>query len=190
MPAHIHIDADMLNDAISMAKETYECFKDRPGYYNNTLNSHIVGKTGELACAQWAANLNIPCDQAFRDVNRKNEADLILNSGDGRKLRIEVKTWSSHSWQLLGRCVSVAQMSQVRAKADIVIWCTVTPLRDLLLKKYGVAVIKGWNKPTEVALIKPTLTGWPGQRQVHNHQVPMEQMRLLDQLVARLRGEA
>ena len=46
MPAHIHIDADMLNDAKSMAYETYKCFLGLPGYYDNTLNSHFVGKLG------------------------------------------------------------------------------------------------------------------------------------------------
>ncbi len=187
MPAHIHINDDMFNDAKSMAKETYERFKGRAGYYNNTCKSHLVGKIGELASAQWAANLNIPCDAAFRDPNRMSEADLGLHLDASRTLRVEVKCWSAEHWLALGRCVSVAQMPQVRAKAHIVIWCIVTPLMDLLLKKAGDVEILGWNKIGDIAQTVPMWTGPTGGRQVHNHQVPIEHMRPLDSLVTLVR---
>ncbi len=189
MTAHIPVDTNMLMNATQMGVESFLRFKECHGYYENTPNSHIVGKIGELACARWAENLGIHCDQAFRDLNRKNEADLILNLGDTRIVRIEVKTWSSDWWQTFGRCIAVRQMRQVRAKADIVIWCASTPYSDLAQRETGNVNIAGWNTPAEIARIEPTLTGRPGQDPVRNHQVPMEQVRPLDELDAWLRGE-
>ena len=188
MTAHVPVDINMLMDATQMGVESFLRFKGHPGYYENTLNSHIVGKIGELACAQWAENLGIHCDQAFRDLNRKNEADLILNVGDTRIVRVEVKTWSSNWWQTFGRCIAVGQMRQIRAKADIVVWCTSTPYSDLVQREMGDVMIAGWNTVAEIAQIVPTWTGPPG-RQHHNHQVPTEQVRPLEDLVARIRPQ-
>ena len=190
MSTRIQIEPEMLDIATCLANETYERFKGHSGYYENTLNSHIVGKIGELACAQWAGSLGIHCDQAFRDLERMNEADLILILGYGRRLRVEVKSWSSDSWQPFGRCVPVGQMPQIRAKADIVIWCSVTPLMDLLLNKAGDAEIAGWNTSEEIATITPIWTGPPDGRLVCNHQVPVTNVRSIDQLVAMLHDES
>ena len=192
MPARVQIDAGMLSDAKSMAHQTYIRFSGQPGYYDNTPNHHLVGKIGELACAQWAASLGVDCDQAFRDVNRMDEADLILNLEDPRKLRIEVKAWSSHLWEPFGRCVPARQMPQVSAKADIVMWCVVTPLDGVFLGHIcSVEVdIAGWNKMTDIGQIQPTWTGPTGKRQVCNHQVPMDQVRPLDDLVAKVKPQA
>lgn len=191
MPAHVHIDAEILDDAKSMARETYMRFAGRTGYYYNTINSHLVGKIGELACVHWAASMGVDCDHVFRDAKRESEADLILMMEYDRRLRVEVKTWSSDLWQPFGRCVSTGQMPGVTAKADIVMWCIVDPLDGVGLgnRCTAEAEIMGWNTPADIAHIEPTWTG-PIGRQRCNHQVPMEQVRPLDHLVAWLRGEA
>ena len=192
MPTRVQIDTRILDDAKSMAYQTYIRFSGEPGYYDNTLNSHLVGKIGELACAQWAACLGVNCDQAFRDVNRMGEADLIFNLEGPRELRIEVKAWSSDLWQLFGRCIPARQMPQVSAKADIVMWCVVTPLDGVFLGHICPVEVEvtGWNKMTDIGQIQPTWTGPTGRRQVRNHQVPMEQVRTLDNLVAKVRPQA
>ncbi len=200
MSASIPISRAMVAGAYHMANEMHNHFGGQDGPYRNEnkLEDHRTGKIGELACAQWAENLGVPCDPAFRDINRTAEADLILDRGPLIRLHIEVKSWSSipDSWQRLGRCVPAEQMERVMANSNVVMWCVVTPWQDLItrwhngLEVCGEAVIKGWNKPAEVAQIMPTLTGWLGQKQVLNHQVPLEQVRPLDQLVAWLRGEA
>ena len=200
MTAQIPISRDMLDDAYRMANETYNRRRCQDGPYRNKnrLEDHRIGKIGELACAKWAANLNVPCDPAFRDINREAEADLILDRGPLIRLHIEVKSWSANpgSWHCLGRCVSAEQMERVVRKSDVVMWVVVTPWDDLITNLHngskicGEGVIKGWNKPAEMAQIEPTLTGWPGQQQVLNHQVPMERVRPLDRLVECLRGEA
>lgn len=56
MPVHVHMDAEMLDDAKSMACETYKRFSEYPGHYGNDLGSHYLGKIGEMACVQWAEN--------------------------------------------------------------------------------------------------------------------------------------
>ena len=187
VPAIVQLDDDMMRTAIDMANVTYELFSDHQGHYDNTLNAHMVGKVGELACAQWAANLAVFCDQAFRDISRTNDADLILNLADGRKLRIEVKTWSSNLWQPFGRCIPAGQMAQVSAKADIVLWCKTTPLSDVSLGHKCEVEIAGWNRSADIAQIPPIYTGPTGRRQVLNHQVPMDLMRLLGELKAIIR---
>ena len=190
MPELVPVDTDMIMAAAEMANETYGIFRDHQGHYDNTVNNHLVGKVGELACVQWATSLGLTCDQAFRDVNRTDEADLILNLGARGELRIEIKAWSSHTWTQLGRCVSVGQMQRIRVRAHVIVWCIVTPLPDLLQRNTGEVQIAGWNTTAEVAQTLPIWTGPIGGRQVHNHQVPVEQMRPLDDLVAIVRLEA
>ena len=188
MPVDVHIDAEMLDDAKSMASETHQRFRESPGHYGNDLGSHFLGKVGEMACAEWTKNLGMCCDEVFRDLDRVNEADIILNLKGTRTIRIEVKSWSSHLWTPFGRCIPAGQIRDVCAKADIVLWCTVTPLLDVLQGNECNVQVEGWNTPTEIAEVAPTWTG-PTGRQVCNHQVPMEQVRPLDQLVAMLLGE-
>ena len=188
MPARIEIDAETFDVAKSLARETYARFSQHLGHYDNSANNHWVGKLGELACALWAADMGFCCDQAFRVPDRMNEADLILILGAQRLVRIEVKSGSSHLWEPFGRCVSVGQMQGVCVKADFVLWCTVTPLSDVSQGSECSVQVEGWNTPTEIAEIPPILTG-PAGRQRWNHQVPMEQVRPLRELVARLRGE-
>lgn len=200
MSARIPISKAMVADAYGLANEMHNHFRGQDGPYRNEnrLEDHRTGKIGELACAQWAENLGVPCDPAFRDINRTDEADLISDRGPLVRLQIGVKSWNSipRSWHHLGRCVSVEQMGRVQRNSDVVMWCVATSWQDLITRWHngpevcGEAVIKGWNTPAEVAHIRPALTGWPGQEQVLNYQVPMEQVRPLNQSVAMLRGEA
>ncbi len=177
MAAHVLVTAEMAIAARSMAEETFRLFANSPGHYNNTVDSHFRGKIGELACEQWAASAGIPCEPIFKDATRMQEADLYL--GVLRAQRIEVKTWNAAFWQNLGRCVAVNQMPDIRAKANAVIWC-ITP--DGIAS--GVSVeIAGWNTVAEIAQLPPVWTGPKGGRQVHNHQVPIEQGRPLANLV-------
>ena len=180
MTVSILLTDEMVADARAMAEETYRLFANLPGYYDNTPDSHFRGKIGELACAQWAASAGVPCEPIFKDVNRMQEADLHL--GDPPAQRIEVKTWNVKYWQDLGRCAAVDQMPKMRVKADVLIWC-ITP--DSIASGTTVE-IAGWNTVAEIAQMPKVLTGLVGGRKVHNHQVPVEQVRPLEELVNHL----
>ncbi len=163
--------------ANTRAEETFRLFENSPGHYNNTLDSHFRGKIGELVCVQWAESSGFPCEPIFRDAHRMQETDL--HWGGPHSQRIEVKTWNATFWQNLGRCIAVNQMPNIRAKADIVLWC-ITP--DGIAS--GISVeIAGWNTVAEIAQLPSVLTGPKGGRQVHNHQIPIDQGRPLADLV-------
>ena len=200
MSARIEINRVILENAMDLAIRMYHHFGGQDGPYRNqnTLEHHITGKIGEVACAQWAAGLGVPYDPAFSCINRTREADLILYPGSLSPLHVEVKSCSSTpgSWHQLGRSVPVEQMGRVVRESHVVMWCVVTPFPDLIMRWHhgfeilGKALIEGWNKPIEIASTKPTLTGWRYQRQVFSHQVPLRQMRPLDQLGPSLRGQS
>lgn len=92
---------------------------------------------------------------------------------------IEVKTWNAAFWQNLGRCVAVDQMREIRAKADVVIW-RIAP-QSILPGASG--EIEVWNTVVAIAHLPSVWTGPAGVRQVHNHQISIEQVRPLADLV-------
>ena len=178
MTVSVQLTDEMVADARAMAAETHRPFANSPGYYNdNRFARHFRGKLGEVACEQWAISAGIPCEPIFRDNNRMQAADLHF--GGLNSHRIEVKTWNVKHWQNLGRCVSVKQMPGIRAKADAVIWC-VTP--DSIASVTTVEIV-GWNTVAEIAQMPRVLTRAGSGRPVCNHQVPVEQVRPLEELV-------
>ena len=51
----IKIDDVRHAEALRLAQQTLAIFAKMPGHYNNTLNSHLRGKLGEIAAADWLA---------------------------------------------------------------------------------------------------------------------------------------
>ena len=141
------------------------------GYYRNTSNSHLVGKLGELAAESWFHELGHEVKSLFRDPSLEADADLILGA-----LRIEVKTWSDQYCAKWGRCIAIGQLSSLKGKSDLILWCTVEfdePLRT------SVVNIRGWNFSADVGSWKQLWTG-PTGRPVNNYQGQDSDLRDLD----------
>ena len=107
----ISLDKNDVDRAYELARSTYEKWKTYPGYYNNTLESHLKGKLGEIAVEKWAASNAFLVDAAFEDMGRDREADLVING-----TRVDAKTWAKRWWPDLGRCLAVRQMSSLQKK--------------------------------------------------------------------------
>jgi hypothetical protein len=163
-----------LLEADDLAQQTFEKFKNQNGYYNNTANSHLKGRLGEMAVEQLCEELSLDFESVFRDLSRDKECDLVVNS-----LKIEVKTWSTSYWDDMGRCIAVGQLGTLQKKANYIIWCTTNYSGD------GVAVveIQGWNFVSEIEDAPVRWTGPVQGRQVKNHQFDQGDLRRMDELI-------
>jgi len=177
MSETVQVDESMFERAMHLAEQTIAIFSGRPGHYNNTIDSHLRGKLGELACSKWISEQGVEFDSVYEDIGRMREADLILKTGN--TMRLDVKTWNQRHWPALGRCISVNQMPALQAKADGIIWC-ITP--DELAPAIEVEIV-GWNTLADANSIEPTWTGPPGRRQVHNYQLSVSDIRPLQTLL-------
>ncbi|MFG0256573.1 MAG: hypothetical protein ACF8GE_01590 [Phycisphaerales bacterium JB043] len=174
MPQRILINAERYGQAAALALDTFRRFARARGHYNNTPNSHLRGKIGEIACDCWLQGEGIETEAVFQDLDRMREADLVLGTR-----RIDVKTWDERYWGEMGRCVAVAQIERLRAKADGVLWC-VTPSE--LGPEIEVEIV-GWNTIDDITRAPRRTTGPAGRRQVDNYQVDLDAVRQLDELL-------
>ncbi len=176
----IKIDDVRHAEALRLAQQTLAIFAKMPGHYNNTLNSHLRGKLGEIAAADWLAANGIKIDAAFRDTGRIKEADIV---GVGaRTLRLDVKTWDSKYWPEMGRCVAVGQLDKLRNKAEGIVWCVSPSSLDP-----GIEVeMVGWNTLADIEAAPRRMTGPTGRRQVDNYQVDPGNVRQPASLLAAL----
>lgn len=164
--------------AIETARESFGRWKGQKGYYNNRLNSHFKGKIGEIATEKFLMNRNLKLDSHFRFPERENLADIVVKiKGYKRIARIEVKTWSINYWKELGRCIAVDQVSNLKKKSDVIIWCLTniqeTPKTPTSIKMY----INGWSTITDVENAPTKLTGLENMRKVKNYQLPEKDLR-------------
>lgn len=67
------------------------------GHYANTLNSHHIGKLGELAVEAWTQSNSTWAASPFPDVTVLSVEDITTV-----KARVEVKCWVSAWWGGLG----------------------------------------------------------------------------------------
>jgi hypothetical protein len=164
---------DDIAHAEALARVTHEKWRQARGHYPDTFANHRTGRLGELGVELWASRQrDVDVDPVFRDPDREHEADFRLNS-----LRVEVKTWWSRNWEALGRCIRPTQLRFVRAKADAVLWVTL----EQACGEVAVS-LAGWSTVNDVAIHPVTITGPPHLR-LENHQLPVNEMRALDDLV-------
>lgn len=172
------------------ARRTFEIFRGRPGHYQNSLQRHFIGRLGELAAVQVirrVSNSEFTVTDVASDVSRLREADIHLNWEDGRRLRLEVKTWPAANWRPWGRCIAVGQAKRVRAKSDAVIWVVNEKpgrISDEEVERVQLAELRiaGANGLDEILAIAPRLIG-PEYRPVLNHQVAETDVRPLEWLL-------
>ena len=163
------ISSDQFKLAEKLALETFARFSRTKGHYNNTSNSHLRGKIGEIATSTALQELGFKVEDTYTDLDRMSEADLVIS----RNVRIDVKTWNVEHWNEMGRCISVDQIGKLEKKADIIIWC-ISP--NILAAGISVSVA-GWNKVSEVRQAPRRLTGPPNGRKVENFQFEVSGIR-------------
>ena len=163
------ISIEQFKLAEALAIETLHRFSNAKGHYNNTSNSHLRGKIGEIATSTAIQELGFKVENTYTDLDRMSEADLVISGN----LRIDVKTWNIEHWNEMGRCISVDQIGKLEKKADIIIWC-ISP--NILAAGISVSVA-GWNKVSEVRQAPRRLTGPQNGRKVENFQFEVSGIR-------------
>jgi len=163
------ITTDQFELAEKLAFETFARFSRTKGHYNNTSDSHLRGKIGEIATSTALHELRFKVENTYTDLDRMSEADLAISGN----LRIDVKTWNIEHWNEMGRCMSVDQIGKLEKKADIIVWC-ISP--NTLASGISVSVA-GWNKVSEVRQAPRRLTGPKNGRKVENFQFEVSEMR-------------
>lgn len=149
------------------AQKTLDRFKETSGHYDNTENSHYIGKLGEMAVFRYLQGephkVLIPY---FADEREVGKCDILSEN-----MRIEVKTWSARHWPQLGRCVREEQLPTIRAKADTIFWCYVLENHD---EASATVVIAGQNTIKDIANAPIRETG---RQKLANHQLSLWEMR-------------
>ena len=160
--------------AENVARSSFAKWESQQGYYNNRLNSHFKGKLGELAVEKFLLDQKLKLDSHFRFQDREKLADIVVKAKGYKKvIRLEVKTWSSNYWQNLGRCIAVDQYSDLKKKADMIVWCLVDE-KQILDASASIPVkviLAGWSKIDEVLKAPIKLTGLDNMRKVNNYQL-------------------
>ena len=155
-----------------LAEVTFNRYRNNPGHYRNTANSHLVGHLGEFAAFIWLRDNGFEPEATFSDPTKDKDCDITSNIG-----RVEVKTWSAKHWQQWGRCVSVSQYASIKRKADFIFWCTVDEVESETPK----VQFRGWCNVSIYEGMKPIMTGSAG-RQVLNYQLEESQLQSLSEL--------
>ena len=161
--------------AIQSASASIKKWSRQTGYYNNRFDSHFKGKLGELAAEKYLLEKGYKLDSHFRFPDRENLSDLVIKIKRYTEVcRIEVKTWDARYWFELGRCIAVEQYSDLKKKADVILWCVID-LKDveMLLEnpKEVTVSLMGWSKIEEIATASVKDTGIGGMRKVKNYQL-------------------
>ena len=74
------ISSDQFKLAEKLAFETFARFSRTKGHYNNTSNSHLRGKIGEIATSTALQELGFKVEDTYTDLDRMSEADLVVGT--------------------------------------------------------------------------------------------------------------
>ncbi|MCA2000971.1 MAG: hypothetical protein LDL51_03810 [Chloroflexi bacterium] len=183
MPPHeVEVPAADVRWAAEAARASLARWKNQRGYYNNRLNSHFKGKLGELAVERFLLAQNLKIDSHFRFPDREKLADIVVKlRGYAKILRLEVKTWSRDYWRELGRCIAVDQFTDLKKKADIVVWCAVDA--NAAMDMPAKVLLAGWSTMDEIAKASIRFTGLENMRKVENRQLAETDLREMSGLV-------
>ena len=155
-----------------LAEKTFERYRNNPGHYRNTANSHLVGHLGEFAAFIWFRDNGFEPVAAFSDPSKDKDCDILTNVG-----RIEVKTWSERYWEKWGRCVSVSQYASIKRKADFIFWLSVDEVDSETPK----VAFRGWCMVDIFEGMQPIMTGDAG-REVRNYQLDPSQLKPVEEM--------
>jgi hypothetical protein len=170
----VPLTAEETYQALRLALKTFKRNRHLPGYYSNKLEIHLVGKLGESGVEKWLKSEGFDPDAPCRDLARETGPDFLVN-----EIGIEMKTWHVDTWFELGRCIRPGQMGGIQEKCAVVVWGIVDDEPDPIRVE-----LAGWSTPDEVAETEVRRTG---ARKLKNHQIDVDQVRDLSELVAFLR---
>lgn len=151
--------------AEELSEKTYQKYKNYNGHYRNLRSSHSIGRYGEIAAHKYFKQLGMQCNPHYLDETEDQLCDITADD-----VRWDVKTWNTKYWQVWGRAVSSKQLGFLAKKADAILWTSVDPLEPLFVTIYG------WNQVSDIGSYEPVWMGPEGNK-VHNHQVPIGQVR-------------
>jgi hypothetical protein len=177
-----------IDDAIALGATSLARFAGVRDRYNNTFNSHTLGRFGEIAVAALFEAEGHSVIPHYRDLASLKLCDVEV-AGSVPYQRLEVKTWGLSNWKDLGRCIQVGQIGKIEQAADAIVWCTV-PLPylrsagDLVNYQTLIVDLVGFSLPSDVKKAPICLTGRPNTRQVENYQVPQTELRNASGLLA------
>jgi hypothetical protein len=153
--------------AEELSEKTYQKYKDYNGHYRNLRSSHSIGRYGEIAAHKYFKQLGMSCTPHYLNEDEDQLCDITADS-----VRWDIKTWNTKYWQVWGRAVSSKQLPFLAKKADAILWTSVDPLEPLFVTIYG------WNTVDDIGSYEPAWMGPEGNK-VHNHQVPVNKIRLV-----------
>lgn len=164
--------------AHQLAAESHAKWGRTPGHYRNLWSSHLLGKLAEVGVDAWLQQHGLATEPIYRDLSKAAEPDVLV---DGRG--IEIKCWQPRHWEEMGRCVTPAQLKDIAARSDAIVWCVVCDPDS----SAPIVAIKGWSKPADVRATAIRLTG-PDYKQIPNHQVELEHVRDVPSLLDLMNG--
>ena len=166
------LNSETKKAASLLAEKTFERYRNAPGHYRNTANSHLVGHLGEFAAFIWFRDNGFEPEASFSDPSKDRDCDIVTNIG-----RVEVKTWNEIYWENWGRAVTVSQYPSIKRKADFIFWCSVDDIQSETPK----VSFRGFNEVGIFEEVSPMLTGTPG-RMINNLQLDISQMKPIDEM--------
>jgi hypothetical protein len=153
--------------AEELAAKTFQRYKNTKGFYRNLRSSHDIGRYGEIGSHKYLVDLGFECEPHYLNADEDNLCDISTPD-----TRWDVKTWNTKYWNIWGRAVSSKQLPRLEAKADAILWASVDPLTA------DKVIIYGWNTIEDIKKYEAVWMG-PIDTQVHNHQVPLSDIRPL-----------
>ncbi len=100
----IEVSATDFADGQALALRTFEMFANNRGFYNNTQNSHLRGKIGEIAAQRWLEAARLEVEALFRDDSKARDCDLVARKSV--TIRLDVKTWDMRYWHDKSRFIA------------------------------------------------------------------------------------
>jgi len=167
----LYLDDAEIETSKFLAQKSFAKWQDVQGHYRNSINSHLVGRYGEVGAERYFLNNGLPVQPNFYNFDNDALCDIDTPLG-----RCEVKTWTFDFWQDWGRAISYSQLPYLKEKADFILWCGVKEKAEMVRVH-----IFGWNLVSEIESVAPRLMG-PSANQVNNYQLGLESVRSLDDL--------
>ena len=189
---NIILTTEQVNEAYKLAKRSFERWQKAPGYYTNKFRSHYIGKLGEFAVEKLLKTMELTIIPYFRDEQKEQLCDIVVNYLDQEPIKIEIKTWTKSYWTDLGRCISVGQLPTLQRKCNTILWCVVTepiPLIDPTIISSFCVDVNCWSSILDVEKAPIRMTGRPGMRLINNYQLDEEKLRNIDSLVKLLKDQ-
>ncbi|MGH8527319.1 MAG: hypothetical protein ACREXY_24870 [Gammaproteobacteria bacterium] len=152
---------------------------------DNSVTSHMVGKLGEVAVANWLVDQGYEVDRVFLDPAREGECDVAIQR-PGPPRRIDVKSWQERGFNHNAGYVWAKQLPYID-KSDLLLWVRTPDLPgDTGQESFDpaslgalVVTLVGWSFTTELHTLGkavPESSTTDGLEIVRDHWHPMSEL--------------